>query len=375
LIYLSMSDAMPQLPLTQIVAGLPDDVPFVGPESLERRRGRPFRVRAGANESSSGMSPLARAAMMSALDEIHCYGDPEGYELRVALAEFHNVDIDEIAIGSGIDDILGVLVRSFIGAGVVAVSSLGGYPTFNYHVIGYGGDLKLVPYRDDHEDVEALVDVARSTHASLLYVANPDSPMGTWQRREVLDGLIAELPSGCVLLLDEAYAELAPPDVMPAVTADHPRVVRLRTFSKVYGMAGARVGYAIAHRQIVRTLEKVRNHFGVNRPAQAGALAALADQDFVTTVVRDVAEGRDEYTAAASELGLRPVDSAANFVAIDAGTADRARALFAGLLDRDVFVRMPAVAPLDCCLRLSVVGPDDRQIVIAALRSAVQELP
>jgi len=367
-----MSEYPADLPLTDLVRRLPSNVPFVGPEALERQRGRAFRVRAGANESSFGISPAVRAAMTAALDSVHCYNDPEGYELRCALAAKHGVDVAEIALGSGIDDLLGLFVRAFAGPGDCAVTSLGAYPTFNYHVAGYGGELKTVPYRDDHEDAPALLDAASSTGASLLYLANPDNPMGTWQQQETLTVLMASIPAHCVLLLDEAYVDLAPPADIPPVDPSNPRVVRLRTFSKVYGMAGSRIGYAIAHRDIVAMLDKIRNHFGVNRIAQAGALAALQDIEFVQDVVHQVAVGRDEYAAAAVDVGLRAVSSATNFVALDAGSSGRAEALMGDLLARDIFVRKPSLAPLDRCVRITVVLPEERKVVIEALRASLR---
>jgi histidinol-phosphate aminotransferase len=363
-----------ELPFTRIVESLPPTVPFVPPEALERERGRLLQLRVGANESNFGLSPRAREAMARAVDQVHWYNDPEGYELRAALAIYHGVEIAEVGLGAGIDEILGLMVRLFAEPGDAVVTSLGAYPTFNYHVEGYGAVLHKAPYRDDREDLPGLLAKAQEERPKLVYVANPDNPMGTWQRVDELRDFIDALPAGCVLLLDEAYVDFAPEEVLLPLEMERAQVVRLRTFSKAHGMAGARIGYVLAHREVVGALDKVRNHFGVNRVAQAGALASLADGDFVRAVVRQVAQGQEEYAALAVELGLGVVPSATNFVALDIGSGDRARSLMQALLARDVFVRMPGVAPLDRCIRLTVGPAAERAAFAEVLRNVLPQI-
>ena len=198
------------LPFTRIVRALPATVPFVPPEALEREQGQLLALRVGANESNFGISPKARQAMVEAVDQVHWYNDPEGYELRSALAVRHGVAREEVALGAGIDELLGLLVRLFAEPGDAVVTSLGAYPTFNYHVEGHGAVLHKVPYRADREDLPALLDKAREVRPKLIYVANPDNPMGTYQRADELRDFIAELPPDCVFLLDEAYSDFAP---------------------------------------------------------------------------------------------------------------------------------------------------------------------
>ena len=354
-------------PFTSIVQNLPATVPFVAPEALERQRGRPLTLRLGANESAFGISPLARQAMLDALDHVAWYNDPESYELRAELARLQHVSMDNVIVGSGIDDLLGLVAHTFIEPGEKAVTSLGAYPTFNYFVATCGGQLSTIPYRDDRNDLGALVDRAASTGARLLYLANPDNPSGTCHTSGDLQDAIAQLPPQALLLLDEAYAEFAPADAFPKVDVNDPQVIRLRTFSKAHGMAGARIGYAITASETVAAFNKIRVQFGVNRVAQAGALASLRDREFVNKVVKEVALGREEYAKLARELGLAALPSATNFVAIDMGSFERARATLEALLAQNVFVRMPGAPPLNRCIRVTVGLPAERSLFAEAL--------
>jgi histidinol-phosphate aminotransferase len=362
---------MPDFRFTPLARTLPATVPFVGPEAQERARGHAFSARLGANESVFGPSPAARQAMA---ETGHWkYGDPENHDLRHALAAHHGTTPDHVAVGEGIDGLLGYLVRLFVAQGDAVVTSLGAYPTFNYHVAGYGGTLHTVPYRDDHEDPTALFAKARETGAKLVYLANPDNPMGSVLKGADIATAMEQLPSGTLLVLDEAYMECAPPDSLLPLPFDDPRVLRLRTFSKAYGLAGARVGYALGHPELIVAFNKVRNHFGVNRAAQNGALAALADKDWLDGVIEHVVTARQRISEIAQDNGLRPLPSATNFVAIDCGQdGPFAKRVLADLLAQGIFVRMPFIAPQDRCIRVGCGTSDDLAFFAQALPKALR---
>jgi histidinol-phosphate aminotransferase len=360
--------------LTALAQSLPASVPFVGPEAQERQMGRPFVARLGANESSFGPSPKAIAAMQKAANDVWMYGDPESHDLRHALAAHHGVEPENIMVGEGIDTLLGLLVRLYVGAGDSVVTSAGAYPTFNYHVAGFGGVLHTVPYKDDHEDPDALLAKATEVAAKLIYIANPDNPMGSWHEADVMQDMINRLRPGCMLVLDEAYVDLAPDGTAPLIDPDAPNVIRMRTFSKAHGLAGARVGYAIGAPDVISGFNKVRNHFGMGRISQAGALAALEDGDWLAHVQREVEKARQQIGAIAAKHGLHPLPSATNFVTIDCGRdGDFARAVLAALVAKGIFVRMPFVAPQDRCIRVSCGTPAQIDAFAQALPDALAQ--
>ncbi len=359
--------------LTALAASLPSTVPFVGPETQERQSGQAFRARLGANESLFGPSPAAIAAMQAAASEAWMYGDPEAFDLKTALAAHHGCRTENIVVGEGIDGLLGYLVRLMVEPGTPVVTSLGAYPTFNFHVAGFGGTLHRAAFKGDHEDPAALLDLAAQTQARLLYIANPDNPMGSHHPAATIVDMLSQLPATTLLVLDEAYIDLAPPGTAPEIAVDTPNLIRLRTFSKAHGLAGLRVGYAIAAAPLVQAFDKVRNHFGLGRVAQAAALAALQDRDHLPRVLAQVARARDRLRAIAQDNGLRPLPSATNFITMDCGRdGDHARAILRGLAAQGVFVRMPGVAPLDRCIRVSLGDEPALAVFEAALPVAIK---
>jgi len=358
---------------TSVVAPLPSIVPFVGPEAQERARGAPFTARIGANESVFGPSPKAVAAMQTAAGECWMYCDPENHDLKAALARELGVGPANIVVGEGIDSLFGYTVRLVTEPGDVVVTSLGAYPTFNFHVAGYGGRLVAVPYVNDREDPQSLIAAVRRERPKLVFFANPDNPMGSWWPAAAVSALIEAIPAETILVLDEAYIEFAPAGTAPPLDVTHPNVVRYRTFSKAYGMAGARIAYAIAEESLARSFDKVRNHFSVNRIAQAGARAALGDRAWLAHVVGEVAAARARIAAIAAASGLRALPSATNFVAVDCGRdGDFARAVLRGLIARGVFVRMPFIAPQDRCIRVTAGRAADLDAFAEALPQALE---
>lgn len=355
-----------------IPASLPAMVPFTGPETLARQSGTPIRARIGANENGFGLLPSVLEAMQAAAVDAWCYGDPDNHDLRQAIAARHGIDPAQVMPGEGIDGLLGLAVRLFVAPGDRVVTSDGAYPTFNYHVAGFGGQLEKVPYRNDAEDPEALIARAKDVGARMVYLANPDNPMGGWLPAAQIEAMVADLPENCIMILDEAYADFLPEEALPTIAPENAAVLRFRTFSKLYGMAGARIGYVTGAASLIAGFDRIRNHFGLNRMAQAGALAALADREGAAKMVERIAQSRTRLEGIARANGLEPLPSGTNFVTMDCGRdGDFARRVVAELLKRGVFIRMPGVAPLDRCIRVSCGPESDMAIFETELPAAL----
>jgi histidinol-phosphate aminotransferase len=342
---------------TRIVAELEAMTPFLGGKALERRRGRPYRARLGANECLFGASPAALRAMAANSAEIGYYTDPTHFELRDRIAQAWRIPIGDIAVAEGIDGLLGLFVRGFVAPGESAVTSLGAYPVLDYHVRGYGGKLVYRPYSETgHNDLDALLSAVHDNRAKILFLANPDNPTGELIAASDLKELIGHLPEDCLLLLDEAYVEFGREEELLEIGFRRPNLVRLRTFSKAYGMAGARIGYAIADSDIIQALDRVRLHFGVSKLSQEMALAAFDDTTFLAAVLEQTVAGREHYRAIARMADIGALPSWANFVAFDFGRPDWSQSMADWFEARDIFVRRPAPPPLNRLIRVTV-GP------------------
>ena len=362
---------------TPLIQSLPATVPFVGPEAIERNRGLEVKARIGANENGFGPAPSVLRAITEAAPETWKYNDPENYALKQALAAHLGCQPQNLAIGEGIDSLLGQIVRLVIDPGMPVVTSFGSYPTFNFHVNGFGGRLVTVPYVNDREDLDGLLAAVRRENPPLVYFANPDNPMGSWWDADSVVAFARALPETTLLILDEAYCETAPEGSTPDIDGliDQPNVIRTRTFSKAYGLAGARIGYAISTPGTAAAFDKIRNHFGMARISTAAALAALEDQAYLGEVLENIRLSRERIGGIALENGLLPLPSATNFVAIDCSRDGAySRAIVDGLMEHGVFIRMPGVAPLNRCIRISAGPEADMALLEEALPRVLKTL-
>lgn len=360
---------------TSLIESLPVTIPFVGPEALARRSGQPIIARMGANENVFGPSPKVIAALQAHAQNSWQYGDPELHDLKQALAKHLSVELENIAISEGIDGLHGLAVRMFVEPGAKVINTLGAYPTFSAHVKAFGGNLITVPYLDDHEDLPALLKMAKAEFPKILNLVNPDNPMGTWWPAADVQNLMDEIPTETLLTLDEAYCEFAPEGTVPPLDVTRKNILRFRTFSKAYGLAGLRVGYAIGHADVIAGFEKVRNHFGVTRLSQVAAFTALHDQDWMNHVVREVKAARIRIAEIAKANGLKPLPSATNFVTIDCGRDGAfAKSIVEGLLQHGIFIRMPGVAPQNRCIRVSCGTKENLDLLAKVLPLVLETL-
>lgn len=362
-------------------AGLPalDYVRAIAPyqagkpiDELARENGlAPERiVKLASNENPLGMPASARAAMAAALDDLGRYPDANGFELKAALSAKFGVPADWITLGNGSNDILELAAGAFLAPGRSCVYAQYSFAVYALATQARGAQAIVVAARDFGHDPAAMLAAIRAD-TRLMYVANPNNPTGTFIDAATMEGFLGRVPPGVVVVLDEAYNEYLPPEDRFDSTAwvkRFPNLLVSRTFSKAYGLAGLRVGYGMAQPALTDLLNRVRQPFNVNTPAQAAALAALGDQAFLQQSYELNRAGLHEFEAAFDALGLGYVPSRANFVLVKVGAAAR---VYQELLKRGVIVRPVGNYGLPEWLRVSVGLPAENATFLAALPAAL----
>jgi histidinol-phosphate aminotransferase len=344
-------------------------------EELERELGIHGAIKVASNENPLGPSPAAVAAAARALTDVHMYPEDDCHHLRRALAARHGVDPTELVFGSGSNDIIYMMVQAFTRPGDEVLTHQ--YAFITYRLAARGLDCRFVEAPVTTElaaDVDALL-AAVTPRTRMLFLGNPNNPTGGWLPRPEFERLLERLPREVFLVVDEAYHEYATelaPDYAAAQRYRAPErsnLVVLRTFSKVYGLAGLRVGYAVCDRAIADYLGRVRRPFCVSSVAQAAALAALDDHEHVRRSQAAAAAGIPALSEAARALGLRPYPSAANFLLVDLGR--EAAPIYEALLRRGVIVRSLAAWGLPRHLRISIGTAEQTARIIDALRAVL----
>ena len=310
-------------------------------EEVQRKLGLERVVKLASNEGPFGPVPAALEAIARCVPELNRYPDGGAYSLRAALADLHGVSFEEVAVGSGSDGLVDGLSQAALDPGDEIVC---GWPSFPSYVITarkVGATATTVPLREHRYDLEAMLD-AITPRTKLVYICHPNNPTGTMNTRAELDAYFARVPEHVLSVLDQAYFEyIDDPDYADGI-AEYlkagRRVVVLRTFSKIFGLAGLRVGYALAPAAVVTALGKVRRAFDITTPAQEAALASLGDTQEVERRRRENAAQRPEVERILQEHGLEPAGPAvANFLYCDIG--EDSRPLFEQLLREGVIVR------------------------------------
>ena len=289
---------------------------------LQSELGLDHIVKLASNEGPFGPLPAAVAAFEAAAGELNRYPDGGGMRLRGALAERHGVPITQIVLGNGADELIRLAAVATLETGERAVYPWPSFASYPTSVATVGAEGVAVPLADREFDLEALL--AACAGAKLVYLANPNNPTGTLVSREDIRAFADALPPGVLCVLDEAYAEYAEPepDGMSLVREGRERICVLRTFSKVYGLAGLRVGYAVASPQIADALDRVRTIFNVNQPAQEAALASLHETNAVERRIAHTCKAREALFETLAGAGLDPIRSHANFVYADVPGGD-----------------------------------------------------
>lgn len=341
---------------------------------LERELGITGIVKLASNENPLGASSAAIAAMQEAIKTIALYPDGNGFELKDALVKRYEVAHSNITLGNGSNDLLELAARAFLQPGDQVVYSAHAFAVYALATQAVGATGISVPAtRGYGHDLKAMLQAAKDNQAKIVFIANPNNPTGTLLSADELQSFMRGLPPEILVVLDEAYNEYLPEDKRYDSVAwlkRFPNLIISRTFSKAYGLAGLRVGYALAHEQITDMMNRVRQPFNVNSVAQAAAVAALRDLSFVKKTFELNQRGMAQITEGLTKLGLEYIPSFGNFVAFRIGGAT---AMYRRLLELGVIVRPIANYDMPDWLRVSIGLESENAKFLSALEKAISQ--
>jgi histidinol-phosphate aminotransferase len=327
-------------------------------------------IKLASNENPLGASPHALAAVARGAAELSRYPDGNCFDLKAALARRHGVDLGQVVIGSGSNDILELVALAFLAPGAKAVYSQHAFIVYPLTTQARGAFGVEVPARDYGHDLEAML-AAIDADVRVVFIANPNNPTGTLHAPDAVRAFVARVPVEVVVVLDEAYHEYLPEAARAKSVdwiADHPNLVVTRTFSKAYGLAGLRVGYGLTSPAVADLMNRVRMPFNVNAMAQIAATAAMEDEEFVERSYTHNRDGMTQLTAAFRRMGLGFIPSSGNFVSVQVGDA---AAVNARLLRQGVIVRPIANYAMPAHLRVTVGLAEENERLLAALRQSL----
>jgi histidinol-phosphate aminotransferase len=340
---------------------------------LERELGISGIVKLASNENPLGCSPLATAAMIAAIKTIALYPDGNCFELKAALSDRYGVKHESILLGNGSNDMLELAARAFLTVGDKAVYSDHAFAVYPLATQAVGGVGISVPAIDFGHDLNAMLKAAVAQHAKLVFIANPNNPTGTFLSAASLLEFMRALPPHILVVLDEAYNEYLPVECRYDSVSwlkDFPNLIISRTFSKAYGLAGLRVGYAFAHAEVSDMMNRVRQPFNVNSVAQAAAVAALQDEAFVSQTHELNQHGMAQITQGLSQLGLEYIPSFGNFISFKIG---KGLQNYQRLLQLGVIVRPITSYNMPDYLRVSIGLEFENEKFLTALKQVLGE--
>ena len=308
-------------------------------------------IKVASNENPLGPSPLAKEAMRAAIEEAHIYPDGGGYRLRTAIAESLGMQLSNVILGNGSNEIIELLCHTFLNRDSELIAAKHAFVVYKLMATLFGAKYVEIPDPEFTHDLDAMAD-AITPQTRLVFIANPNNPTGTMVGQQVIDRFMDRLPEHVVAVFDEAYYEFpdTPPDTLRYVREGR-NVCVLRTFSKIHGLAALRVGYGLASENVANLLQKARQPFNVNSIAQAGALAALADHEHIQKTLEVNRTGMTFYENELTARGLEFVPSFANFVLIKTGKGDQ---VFKEMLKQGVIIRAMSSYKLPDWVRISI---------------------
>ncbi len=337
-------------------------------EDVEREYGVERAVKLASNENPLGPSPRAIEAICQSLDRVHLYPNA-GIELRRVLAREYDLRVENVIAGNGSEGIMSAIIRAFLCDDDEVLTTEAAFIGFQVLAKSRGVKYCTVPYREWHYDLEGIA-AAISDRTKIIYLANPNNPTGTIFTRQEFNAFYRHVPERALIILDEAYFEYAKdnPRYPDSMHYRYDNVITLRTFSKIHGLAGMRIGYGFAHEELIANLLKVKLPFEPSTPAEAAGVAALGDSEFVHRSLELNARGRRFLTQSLRELGLDVVPSEANFVMVAFPNENEASGVVEGLLRQGVIVRPLGAFGLPQCVRISTGRDQDNQRCVEAMR-------
>ena len=339
-------------------------------ESVRRQYGLSRIAKLASNENPLGASPKAIEALTRTLGGLNFYPNG-GLDLREVLAAEYEVKVDNVIAGSGSEGIMSNIIRAFLGDEDEVLTTEAAFIGFQVLARSRGVTYRTVPYRDWHYDLPALAE-AINPNTKIVYLANPNNPTSTIFTRQQFDEFYKHVPERVLIILDEAYFEYAKDDPRypDSMHYRYDNVITLRTFSKIYGLAGVRIGYGFAHEELIRNLLKVKLPFEPSTPAQAAGIGALADREFLHRSLELNARGLRCLTEGLAGMGLTVVPSHANFVMVILPLEEEADRIFEELIAQGVIVRPLKAFGLPQCLRVSTGTDEDMGLCLEAFRTA-----
>lgn len=341
-------------------------------EEVQRELGLDDIIKLASNENPLGPSPKALSAIQNSMIESHRYPDASGYELRKKLSNRFNVNINNVVLGSGSEGIMSTIMRTFLLNDDELVSAQNSFIGFRVLANASGNKIHWVPMKNHHYDLESMADKI-TDYTKIVYIANPDNPMGTYITRKEFDAFYSHVPERVLIILDEAYFEYAESreDYPDSMTYRYDNVITLRSFSKAYGLGGIRIGYGFAHDELISNLLKVKAPFEPSALAQVAGHAALDDSGFLSKTVETNERGMNYLREQLEIIGVKYIPSVANFITTIWDSESRATELTKELLKKGVIVRQLNSFGWPAYIRISIGLEKENYRFINALKETL----
>lgn len=329
-------------------------------------------IKLSSNENPHGPSPLAIKAIEKTYKNLNRYPDASGYQLRSKLAKKFKVKIENVTIGSGSEGIMSTIMRTFLLDEDEIIGTEGSFIGFRVLANASGRKIIWVPMKERRYDLQEMAKKI-TDYTKIIYIANPDNPMGTYVTKSDFDAFYNHVPDRVLIILDEAYYEYAKhqSDYPDSMLYRYDNVITLRTFSKAYGLGGLRLGYGLAHKDLIENLNKVKAPFEPSMPAQAAGIAALDDTDFLEKTVRENQKGREYLLNEFKSLDIKFIVSYTNFITTIWNNSNDADVIVTKLLNKGIIVRKLSSFGWQNCIRISIGTPEENITLLNALKAII----